>query len=178
MDLEVKKKIVELAQKNISEKELAYDFMHYSDRNIRKILKNCINYSLMIKKYKLNAVFLSYDDKKTRDMVIEKYFSGIPSNYYHFRTNHIASNKFSEEKEMNEREVELIGRLMETDSFVKSSELGYLVNYILPLRNQGVKIVSKPGPAGGYALGQPIEPFVNWVNNWRTSVGIFEPYKL
>ncbi|MBR2549634.1 MAG: hypothetical protein IKE92_06435 [Clostridiales bacterium] len=54
----------------------------------------------------------------------------------------------------------------------KRKEIGLSIDQIRQLRKDGYKVNSRPGPSGGYTLDpKRSDSCLNWIRNWRSSMG-------
>ena len=90
------------------------------------------------------------------------------------RNCHDSPTKIKEEHvKMKEKTSEMLLIMVKNpDSIYKRKELGLSRNQIRQLRKDGYKVNSRPGPAGGYTLDpKRSDSCLNWIQNWRSSMG-------
>lgn len=93
--------------------------------------------------------------------LIKSYCHGTPSK---IKEEHIKMEKETEEM--------LLIMVKNPDSVYKRKELGLSRDQIRQLRKDGYKVNSRPGPSGGYTLDpKRSDSCLNWIQNWRNSMG-------
>ncbi|MGL5151536.1 MAG: hypothetical protein ACRC7N_13300 [Clostridium sp.] len=80
------------------------------------------------------------------------------------------------------KKIKLISILSNAKTPIKAKNLGDLCKYIQEFRNsKEFCICSKPGPNGGYYLSTNKSDIVlceSWVNNWRSSMNIYDNFSI
>lgn len=87
---------------------------------------------------------------------------------------HDTPTKIKEEhvKMKNETSEMLLVMAKNPEHVYKRKELGLSNDEIRQLRKDGYKVNSRPGPAGGYTLDpKSSDSCLNWIQNWRSSMG-------
>ena len=87
---------------------------------------------------------------------------------------HDTPSKIKEEhvKMGKETSEKLLVMVKNPDSIYKRKEIGLSIDEIRQLRKDGYKVNSRPGPAGGYTLDpKRSDSCLNWIQNWRSSMG-------